>query len=694
MRVVLFFQPLLWCLSRRMEEAAEEVCDDHVVHWGADRSVYADGLVRLAEQRSLPLSTVVPLVRFRSLLGRRVQRILDRSHRLSLRAGMKALCAIAAAGLAVTLVVALVAPSGRSVAAPVPSEAKKSDAGAEKKSADTAKAAETPNVAKRISGTVLLPSGKPAAGAHVVLIGQLRQATRFCDFDSPRVRLLAHAQCNAMGRFELAAADLSSQRYLWVQLLARSADSGLAWREVNADEPRASASIKLPEAAATRGRLLTLEGRPAGGVRVTVLSVTRSGARGSGLDDGVYVDDMAPAEVWPTGVISDPDGWFTVPGIAGDVELGLYIHQEPFAAERLTFERTPTDTSRHVFALSPAQIVKGVIVAADTGKPLENAAIRVNQNWEEDANRGMMAVEGKTDAEGRFRLNPYAAKAYTVTAIGAKGTPYLATQLEIKWSETEREHELRLELPRGVLVHGTALEEPGGRPVANATVRYSANWKNPHAKNIPLEGIYQPTELSDEQGHFTIAVPAGKGHLTVKSSTGEHVLKELDERQIGEGRPGGARWYVNADAAIDLTDDAREHTVDFKLQRGVTVKGELVRTDGRTPERVIMIHRGTTGNFDDEFRDDPTTLGGNRFEIRGVPPDGEFPAFFLDPDAKQGKRLPIRSSDAGKPLRVTLEPCGSLSLRFLDPDGKPVAGHIPSLMIVFTPGKPSNDLLK
>ena len=85
-RVVLFFQPLLWCLSRRMEEAAEEVCDDHVVHWGADRSVYADGLVRLAEQRSLPLSTVVPLVRFRSLLGRRVQRILDRSHRLSLRA--------------------------------------------------------------------------------------------------------------------------------------------------------------------------------------------------------------------------------------------------------------------------------------------------------------------------------------------------------------------------------------------------------------------------------------------------------------------------------------------------------------------------------------------------------------------------------------------------------------------------------
>ena len=64
---LLFWQPLAWRLSRRMEEVAEEVCDDHVVHWGTDRSAYADGLVRLAEQRSLPLSTVVPLVRFRSL---------------------------------------------------------------------------------------------------------------------------------------------------------------------------------------------------------------------------------------------------------------------------------------------------------------------------------------------------------------------------------------------------------------------------------------------------------------------------------------------------------------------------------------------------------------------------------------------------------------------------------------------------
>jgi protocatechuate 3,4-dioxygenase beta subunit len=551
-----------------------------------------------------------------------------------------------------------------------------------------ANSGESPKDAKRLSGTVLLPTGNPAAGAHVVVMGELRQGHRTIDSDTDQSVILAHTMCDRTGKFELKAAGLSSQRYLRVHLLVRTAGTGLAWRGLNPDDPDASFSIKLPEEAHARGRLVTLEGQPAGGVRVTVLGVTRSGTRGSGLDDGVYVSDVAPAEVWPTGVVSDADGWFTVPGIAADVDLGLYIHQEPYAPERLSFERMATDTSKHVFAMSPAQIIKGVVVAVDTGKPLANAPIQANQNWEGDFNRGMFAIEGKTDAEGRFRVNPYAAKAYTVTAVGAKGMPYLAKQIEIKWSETEREHEMRIELPRGVLVRGTVVEEPSGQPVAKATVRYTASSRNVGARGIPLYGLFQPTELSDELGHFTIAVPAGPGHLTVKSATGEYVLKELDARQIAEGRPGWRRLYVNADAAIEPADDAREQPIQFKIHRGASVAGELVRSDGRPPQRTIMLHRGLMLPYSDEFwMANPAMFAGNRFEIRGVPPDDDLPVFLLDPDARQGKRLAVRASDSGQPLRVKLDPCGSLTMRFVDLEGKPIAGHSPSLMMVFTPGK-------
>ena len=46
---VLFFQPLLWILSRKLEITAEEVCDDFVVQFGGDREDYANRLVGIAE---------------------------------------------------------------------------------------------------------------------------------------------------------------------------------------------------------------------------------------------------------------------------------------------------------------------------------------------------------------------------------------------------------------------------------------------------------------------------------------------------------------------------------------------------------------------------------------------------------------------------------------------------------------------
>ena len=71
----LWVQPLLWVLSRRLESTAEEVCDDHVVQFGADRVQYAGQLVELAG-RSLPptAATAVGMIALRSTLARRVLR--------------------------------------------------------------------------------------------------------------------------------------------------------------------------------------------------------------------------------------------------------------------------------------------------------------------------------------------------------------------------------------------------------------------------------------------------------------------------------------------------------------------------------------------------------------------------------------------------------------------------------------------
>ena len=92
-----FFQPLLWMLIRRMEEASEEVCDDYVLHYVSGRQSYARKLVNMAEAFGYCPKTQVAaigVVNLRSSLGHRVERILDDSRNLSLRTSFRALFAL------------------------------------------------------------------------------------------------------------------------------------------------------------------------------------------------------------------------------------------------------------------------------------------------------------------------------------------------------------------------------------------------------------------------------------------------------------------------------------------------------------------------------------------------------------------------------------------------------------------------
>ena len=85
---LLFFNPCLWYLSRKIETSAEEVCDDFVVKFGGDRQRYANRLVDIAEHSSVPVSPAgVGMVSYRSFLVTRVNRILDTSRKLSTQVG-------------------------------------------------------------------------------------------------------------------------------------------------------------------------------------------------------------------------------------------------------------------------------------------------------------------------------------------------------------------------------------------------------------------------------------------------------------------------------------------------------------------------------------------------------------------------------------------------------------------------------
>jgi beta-lactamase regulating signal transducer with metallopeptidase domain len=690
-------QPLVWQLSRRLEAAAEEVCDDHVVQFGTDRLAYAETLVSLAERTLLPASgAVVSLVTLRSLLARRITRILDRSQRLSLSVGLAALCLIAAIGVSAALVAGLFGPGARTQAA-----AADEDAGRvvqdDVDGADNAPAlpADGEKDAKHISGTVHDTDGKAAVGAHVVLIGRKRLAHPAGYFMAPgEMTVLAQTRASSDGRFSLDVEGLSSPAFQRVQLLVRSEASALAWRDVNLDAPSRHLDIALAAPRETRGRLVTLEGQPAAGVHVVVDKIGQETPGDFKAAESMRAE--LPREVWPMDVTTDADGWFSVPGVAADMDVMLWVQQEPYATH--WWQWKADDRSSHVQPLTPAQPIEGTVVAADTGDALRGVRLTAYQGWD-PARRGMMGIDGGADENGHFRLNPFPAKSFDVTAFGPEGTPYLPRKVSFEWPETKREHSLRIELARGVLVRGTLVEEPGGKPVSQARIEYQAG---PGNKFITDETVtdWQAPVVSDDQGRFAMAVPPGPGFVTVQSNDLAYVAREVGSNTLREGKPGGERWYVHGYARFDLDEDAREHPLEIQLALGATMEAEVVLSDGTPPERLLVYHRGMLSPvMNTHTHHAPQTVQGGHVSIKGVPIDDKLSVYLLDPKRKQGRVLSINAQDAAQTRRIELEKCGSATVRFVDPQGKAVPGANPSFDIVFAPGKSrylrdrGNDLL-
>ena len=155
----MWVQPLLWTLSRRLEGAAEEVCDDYVVQFGADRTRYAGHLLELAGRALPPVAPAgVGMVSLRSMLARRIVRLLDTSRSLSTRAGTRAVLAMLVVGLAGTLLAGLLGVGS----------------GENEAMAQVAETKPAPN-GETIRGQVVGPDGKPVPGAKVTAWRQPRQ---------------------------------------------------------------------------------------------------------------------------------------------------------------------------------------------------------------------------------------------------------------------------------------------------------------------------------------------------------------------------------------------------------------------------------------------------------------------------------------------------------------------------------------
>jgi RNA polymerase sigma factor (sigma-70 family) len=543
-----------------------------------------------------------------------------------------------------------------------------------------------------VTGRVLDADGKPLAGAEVAVMARPRVPHRGGDLSSGKPEVLGRGRADAQGRFRLTVPRTSSARFQSVTLVAGAAEYGLGWHDLDADAEKPAADIRLTREQVIRGRFVDLQGQPAAGVTVRVSAI------GKRLE-GTYKGVRAPAEPgdlpsWPKPAVTDRSGSFELRGVGRDVLASLAVSDDRFATQGFEVATDAGDGVKEYKAppLEPAHIIEGSVSYADSGKPVPNARLTVYAARSEADSWGGM--DARADDQGRFRINPLPGNFFQVSAYAPDGEPYLTVEKRLTWPRAAVKQQVRLTLPRGVLVRGKVTEGGSDKALAKATVQFiPRRADNPNLRKDVLTG-WENTVVSGDDGRFDICVLPGPGHLLIHGPTPDYVYTEVPEAKLLQGKEGGRRFYAHAIVPLDLKPGADAHEVSAVLRPAVTVKGRVIGPDGKPAAEALMLSRLHVSALSSEWLWEPLPVREGRFELHGCDPAKTYPVCFLDARHRTGAMVELSGKQAGEEVTVRLLPCGEATTRLLDGDGKPLAKHSLWLELVVTPGASRYDLKK
>jgi protocatechuate 3,4-dioxygenase beta subunit len=156
-------------------------------------------------------------------------------------------------------------------------------------------------------------------------------------------------------------------------------------------------------------------------------------------------------------------------------------------------------------------IIRGVVLAADTGTPIRRAQVRAT------AGASRTNRLATTDAQGRFEFKEMPAGRYTITANkagfvglqhGQRRPSESGTPLEI--SDAQVMDKLVLALPRGSVISGRVFDE-FGEPIANAVVNALRYGYAAGARRFMPAGGQNSRDTTDDQGQFRLfGLPPGE----------------------------------------------------------------------------------------------------------------------------------------------------------------------------------------
>ena len=723
---VLFFQPLLWILSRKLEITAEEVCDDFVVQFGGDRTDYANRLVGIAELSTAPISAAgVGVVSLRSMLGQRVTRILDTSRTLSTRVGNLILAIVLACGLLGTGMTGMLGLNP----APV------NDATAINVDTDSN---DESTAGPRFKGQVVDPNGSPVVNAKIYMVFYSKKNGLM----TPDAQPVAATDAN--GNFDFTI-DKSVARFSDFEsgIIAAVKDGfGMAWcpsvvmnlddksrkddRKEIEDLPkeyRTQMEAKLDgvgkplrlvhDDQAVTGKILNIEGQPVAGAKLTLLTV--STGRNDTLDqwnaaatepqaDFYSVRQKTPRSIngpqlrsLITPAVSDTEGKFKINGIgngriaqllvegSGITTEKIYVRTEKGEAVKLKAQLSMPqlkDLTYHpndfTLIAAPTAEIRGVVEDAKTGKPIVGATIK-SQSRHGEAIWGQDFVRTVTDEQGRYRLTgmPIGKDNRIAIVPPDSKVAYLATSRKAPLTSPDSPLKLDIKLHTGVWLEGRVTDKQSGEGlrgyVDHHVIAHNPNFKL--AGSMDVDQRYART--SDADGKFRFAILPGPAYVTFlfagrsqKYARSTHITqndgsrKEIEKDMYQTSPHFMTPSSSNAILEIDALEDGIQK-IAIQLDSSGNLLGKVVDSTGKQIKD--FSYTGRLAQFNNAW--DVSKKG--KLELVGYDEAKGREVYLQSKDRKLAGYVNLVGKQDAE-FVATLQPSGSLKGRLLDDDGQPI----------------------
>ena len=521
----------------------------------------------------------------------------------------------------------------------------------------------------RISGEVFDRERSPIAQADVSVYAMPTFSL------VPRIKpvLVGETVSNARGEFAAVFPSLPYGQFdsLWI-VVCRDG-YGIVGRELEGDLlDHHQLGFELLKERTVFGTVLTPTGQAAPGVEVSVDRLSLLGHH----DIGPGAPGM---KAWLRSTVTDGNGQFAIHRLPSEVQsLQLSIDDDRFAPQKWSV--APAGGGRWTemtLKTSDAYVIEGSIVGRDTRKPIPGCWLQVAVT--DLPVTGDLQVHSRqlvASDEGVFRARCAKGKWVVVYVYPPEGTPYPAwTMPRVRLPEGKKNYQLRIQIPRGILVSGLVKEKTTGAPVSGARVTYwvqRGKGKNEHLPGSIVTHTYWASEyrsvVTDHDGRFKLAVLPGTGYLLTKSPAGGFVSNRISYLEAqGEG-PGGRLYntdgYTELDYSGVFSDASRVQTVVVELARGKDVILSVTGANGEPVASAMLLDPDYTQNrytYDSSRRAIPVRNGA--VVVRGCDLSTQRIVYLLDVAKQQAATVSIDAAaiDRGR-KSVRLQPCGSATL--------------------------------